>query len=107
MSNTLTSVSMATSADHHLPLNTDENRTALSVAYAEAGDGTMTPAMCGFWLQAIALDPNTELFAQTQKVARCLYATFQENGLQMHYAMAAAMRIKASQPRLFRSLASK
>ena len=109
MSNPLTCVQLedtTTPAGVRIPLNTHENRTRLSAAYQEAGDGTMTPAMCGFWLQAIAIDRDSELFAQAQQVARRLYATYNENGLQMHYCIEASMRIKAEQPRLFRSIGS-
>ena len=101
------STSVYAEVETQIPLNTHENRTRLSAAYEEAGDGTMTPAMCGFWLQAIALDPTSERFAETQKVARRIYANFNENGMQMHYAMAAAMRIRTVQPRLFLSLVSR
>ena len=69
-------------------------------------DPTMTPAMCGFWLQAAALDKSMEPFKQVRRVAHRMHVIFEEEGMHIHYAMAAAMRAKVVNPTLFSRLAT-
>ena len=93
-----------TPAGERIPLNTEGNRTRLAAAYLLDNDPTMTPAMCGFWLQAVALDKSVESLKQVQRVAYRMHATYEEEGMHIHYAMAAAMRVKVENPMLFRQL---
>ena len=86
-----------------VPVNSERNRNTLAVAYAADGDPTMTPVMCGFWLQAIALDKSTKTFTEVQTVAHSLRATY---GMERHYAMAAAMRVKFETPETFKRIAA-
>ena len=66
----------------------------------------MTPVMCGFWLQAAALDMSMETFKQVLRVAHRMHLTYEEDGMHIHYAMAAAMRVKAENPTLSSQLAT-
>ena len=84
-----------------IPLNIEENRRRMSAAFLSDGDQSMTPAMCGFLLNAFALDKSTEAYGQSRRVAHRLRATFE--GMEMHYAVAAAMRVKVEDPELFRN----
>ena len=95
-----------TPAGERIPLNTEGNRTRLSAAYMLDLDPTMTPAMCGFWLQAAALDKSVEPFKQFLLVAHRIQVTYVEEGMHIHYAMAAAMRVKVENPTLFSQLAT-
>ena len=61
----------------------------------------MTAVLCGFWLQAIALDQTTKAWEDVQTVARRTQATWPM--LHKHCAMAVAMRVKIEQPELFRN----
>ena len=96
--------SHTTPAGERIPLNTEGNRTRLAAAYLLDNDPTMTPAMCGFWLQAAALDKSVETFKQVLLVAHRMHITYEEEGMHIHYAMAAAMRVKAQNPTLFNQL---
>ena len=87
-----------------VPLNSRFNRTRLAAAYLADGDPTMTAVMCGFYLQAMALDTSSQEFEEAQTVAQRLDYTFD---LEMHWAIAAAMRIKAERPEVFRSIAAR
>ena len=98
--------SHTTPAGERIPLNTEGNRTRLAAAYLLDNDPTMTPSMCGFWLQAVALDKSVETFKQVQLVAHRMHVTYEEDGMHIHYAMAAAMRVKAENPALFSQLAT-
>ena len=86
-----------------VPLNSEGNRNTLAAAYAADGDPTMTPVMCGFWLQAIALDKSTKTFTEVQTVAHSLRA---EYGMERHYAMAAATRVKFETLETFKRIAA-
>ena len=88
-----------------VPLNSNYNRTRLAAAYLADGDPTMTAVMCGFYLQAMALDTSSQEFEEAQTVAHRLYATYPQ--VEMHFAIAAAMRIKAERPEVFRSMAAR
>ena len=93
-----------TPSGQEVPLNSEFNRTKLAAAYILDGDSSMTNAMCGFYLTAMALDPTTREFEEAQTVAHRLDYTFD---LEMHWAIAAAMRIKAERPEVFRSIAAR
>ena len=86
-----------------IPLNSEVNRNTLAAAYSADGDHSMTAVMCGFWLQAIALDKSTKTFTEVQTVAHSLRATY---GMERHYAMAAAMRVKSESPETFKDIAA-
>ena len=86
-----------------IPLNSEVNRNALAAAYSADGDDTMTAVMCGFWLQAIALDKSTKTFTDVKTVSHLLRSTY---GMEMHYAMAAAMRVKSESPETFKRIAA-
>ena len=86
-----------------IPVNSELNRNTLAAAYVADGDPTMTPVMCGFWLQAIALDKSTKTFTEVRTAARSLRA---EYGGTMHYAMAAAMRARSELPETFKDIAA-
>ena len=86
-----------------IPLNSEVNRNTLAATYAADGDPTMTPVMCGFWLQAVALDKSTKTFTEVRTAAHSLRA---EYGGTMHYAMAAAMRAKSELPETFKRIAA-
>ena len=86
-----------------IPLNSEVNRNTLAAAYSADGDHSMTAVMCGFWLQAIALDKSTKTFTEVQTVAHSLRATY---GMERHYAMAAAMRVKSESPETFKRIAA-
>ena len=86
-----------------IPLNSEVNRNTLAAAYTADGDRSMTTVMCGFWLQAIALDKSTKTFTEVQTVAHSLRATY---GMERHYAMAAAMRVKSESPETFKDIAA-
>ena len=62
----------------------------------------MTAVMCGFWLQAVALDVSTKTFTEVKTVAHLLRSTY---GMSLHYAMAAAMRMKSEDPKVFKRIA--
>ena len=83
------------------PLNSEDNRNRLAAAYLAEGDDSMTPEMCGYWLQAIALDPSSKAFEELQTIAGRLQATWEM--MHKHCAMAAAYRVKVEQPELFRN----
>ena len=84
-----------------IPLNIEENCRRMSVAFLSDGDASMTPAMCGFLLTAFALDKSTEAYGQSRRVAHRLREDYED--MEMHYAIAAAMRIKVEQPTLFQN----
>ena len=65
----------------------------------------MTAVMCGFWMQAIALDEsaNPKTFADVRTVCHSLRA---EYGMERHFAMAAAMRIRSESPETFKRIAA-
>ena len=88
-----------------VPLSSRFNRTRLAAAYLADGDPTMTAVMCGFYLQAMALDTSTREFEEAQTVAHRLCATYPQ--AEMHFAIAAAMRIKAERPEVFRFIAAR
>ena len=89
-----------------VPLNVEENRYRMSAAFKSDGDPSMTPAMCGFYLQALALDTSTDAFKKARIVANSIHATYEEDlGMPIHFAMAAAMRVKTEQPKLFAEMA--
>ena len=83
------------------PLNSEHNRTALSAAYAADGEKNMTPVMCGFWLQAMVLDRTSDAFKKLQHVAARMHATYEEDGMERHYAICMSMRVKLQEPALF------
>ena len=93
-----------TPSGQEVPLNSEENRSRLAATYLTHGDPSMTPVMCGFWLQAVALERNTPAFKEARTVAHRLHATYKP--MEMHFAMASAMRIKLEQPELFRRAAN-
>ena len=86
-----------------VPLNIEGNRTRLSEAFIADGDPSMSPAMCGFLLQAFAMDKSSEASAKARIVANRLQASY--DGMHLQYAMAAALRIRTEQPRLFAEMA--
>ena len=86
-----------------IPVNSEVNRNALAAAYSTDGDHSMTAVMCGFWLQAVALDVSTKTFTEVRTVAHFLRA---EYGMEMHYAMAAATRVKSETPETFKRIAA-
>ena len=88
-----------TPSGREYPLNSEDNRNRLSAAYLAEGDKSMTPVMCGYWLQAIALD--SKAFEELQTVAGRLQATWEM--MHKHCAMAVAMRARLEQPELFRN----
>ena len=88
-----------------VPLNVEVNRYRMSAAFKSDGDASMTPAMCGFYLQALALDTSTDAFKKARIVANSIHATFEEGGMPIHFAMAAALRVKTEQPKLFAEMA--
>ena len=94
-----------TPSGQEVPLNSEFNRTKLAAAYLADGDSSMTNAMCGFYLQAMALDTSGLEFEEAQTVAHRLYATYPP--MEMHFAIAAALRIKAEHPEVFRSIAAR
>ena len=95
---------VTTPSGQEVPLNSEFNRTKLAAAYLADGDPSMNNAMCGFYLQAMALDPTTREFEEAQEVAQRLDYTFD---LEMHWAIAAAMRLKAERPEIFQSIAAR
>ena len=86
-----------------IPVNSEWNRNTLAAAYSADGDHSMTAVMCGFWLQAVALDVSTKTFTEVRTVAHSLRA---EYGMSLHYAMAAAMRTKSESPETFKRIAA-
>jgi hypothetical protein len=90
-----------TPSGHQYPMNTAENRTRLAAAYFAGGDESMTLEMCGFLFHAIALDPSSKAFEETQAVAHRVHATWPM--MHKHCAMAVAMRARLEQPELFRN----
>ena len=86
-----------------VPLNIEENRTILSEAFNLDGDNSMTPVMCGFLFQALAMDTSTEAFRMVQMVAKRLQADY--DGMHLEYAIAAALRVRTEQPQLFAEIA--
>ena len=96
---------VTTPSGQKVPLNSEYNRTMLAAAYTADGDPSMTAVMCGFYLQAMALDTSTREFDKAQTVAHRLYATYPR--MEMHFAMASAMRIKADRPEVFRFIAAR
>ena len=101
LDNTLIEVHV-TPSGHRMALNTEANRSILAAAFLADGDDSMTHAMCGFFLEALALDPTTKAFEEAQTVASRLNATYEQFG--MYYSMAAAMRIRLERPDAFRAI---
>jgi hypothetical protein len=89
-----------------IPVNSQYNRTKLAEAHAADGDDSMTPAMCGFWLQALVIDRASDRFRKLEKVAHRIHATYEGDGMGCHYAVAAAMRVNLEQPTLFNEIAT-
>ena len=85
-----------------IPVNSEVNRNTLAAAYSADGDDTMTAVMCGFWLQAVALDKSMKTFTEVKTVAHLLRSTY---GMELHYAMAAAMRMRSESPKIFKHIA--
>ena len=86
-----------------IPVNSEMNRNNLAAAYSADGDPSMTAVMCGFWMQAIALDESADpTVADVRTVCHTLRA---EYGLERHFAMAAAMRMKSESPETFKRIA--
>ena len=85
-----------------IPVNSEVNRNTLAAAYSADGDDTMTAVMCGFWLQAVALDKSMNTFTEVKTVAHLLRSTY---GMELHYAMAAAMRMRSESPKIFKHIA--
>jgi hypothetical protein len=85
--------------------NDEFNRTKLAETFLAAGCSQMTPVMCGFLLMAMALPINSDEYAKVKVVSHKMYYDFEEAGMPIEYAMAAAMRIKAETPDFFNSLA--
>ena len=92
-----------TPSGQKFPVNSEENRMELSRAHRANGYAAMTPAMCGFWLQAMALDKSSDAFKRAQTVAHRLHATYE--GMSCDFAIASSMRIKVEQPAMFREMA--
>ena len=88
------------------PLNSEYNRNQLSAAYATDGDTAMTPVMCGFWLQAMVMDRNSNAFQELLYVAGRTQATYEDRGMEPHLAIAGSMRLKLENPALFNSIAA-
>ena len=86
-----------------IPLNVEGNHTRLSEAFKSDGDPSMSPVMCGFLLQALAMDTSTEAFRMVRMVAKCLQADY--HGMHLEYAIAAALRVRTEQPQLFAEMA--
>ena len=95
-----------TPSGQKIPVNSEGNRMRVSRDFVTRGEAAMTPVMCGFWLQALALDKNTNNFTDARVVAGRLHATYEDEGMQIHLAVASAMRIKAEQPALFKRMAA-
>ena len=70
-----------TPSGQKIKVNSEENRAELSRAYAANGKVGMTPVMCGFLLQAMALDRSTDAFKQAQIVAHRLHMTYEDEGM--------------------------
>ena len=87
------------------PLNSEVNRMELSRGFVAEGDDSMTPAMCGFALLGLGLDSDASVDARV--VAGRIHNTYKDRGMQPYGALAAAMRIKAEQPALFREMAAR
>ena len=90
-----------TPSGQKVPVNSEQNRMQLSRNYATHGNVGMTPAMCGFWLQAMALDKSSDAFKQAQLVAHRIHATYKDEGMSFDYAIASSMRIRVEQPTTF------
>ena len=88
------------------PLNSDFNRNASSAAYVADGNETMTPVMCGFWLQAMVLDRTSDAFKKLQLVAARMHATYEEEGMERHFAICMSMRVKLQEPVMFEQMAA-
>ena len=88
------------------PLNSEYNRVTLSATYAADGDKNMTPVMCGFWLQAMVLDRTSDAFKKMQRVAARIHATYQEEGMERHFAICMSMRVKLQEPVMFEQMAA-
>ena len=93
-----------TPGGREFPLDSNYNRTMLAAAYLADGDHTMTHSMCGFYLQAMALDRSTREFEETQTVAHRISGPYE--AMEMHFAIATAMRIRAEMPEIFAAIAS-
>ena len=96
-----------TPSGQKIPVNSEGNRMRVSRDFVTRGEAAMTRVMCGFWLQALALDKNTNNFTDARVVAGRLHATYEDEGMQFHLAMASAMRIKAEQPVMFKQMAAR
>ena len=90
-----------TPSGQKVPVNSEQNRMQLSRNYATNGNVGMTPAMCGFWLQAMALDKSSDAFKQAQLVAHRIHATYKDEGMSFDFAIASSMRIRVEQPTTF------
>ena len=86
-----------------VPLNIEGNRNRLSEAFKSDGDPSMSPVMCGFLLQAQAMDTSTKAFRMARLVANRLQADY--DGMHLEYAIAAALRVRTEQPQLFAEMA--
>ena len=95
-----------TPSGQKIPVNSEGNRMRASRDFVAQGDATMTPVMCGFWLQALSIDKDSNDFKDARAVAECIHATYDDEGMQIHLAVASAMRIKAEQPALFKRMAA-
>ena len=95
-----------TPSGQKIKVNSEENRAELSRAYAANGKVGMTPVMCGFLLQAMALDRSTDAFKQAQLVAHRIHMTYEDEGMSFDYAIASSMRIRVEQPKLFGEMAT-
>ena len=91
---------------HGVPVNSERNRMAMAAAYADAGTTGMTPVMCGFFLQALALDRASDLHRKVHSAARRVYATYNEEGMVIPLALAVTMRLRLVNPNLFNELPS-
>ena len=94
-----------TPSGQKVPVNSEQNRMQLSRNYVANGDASMTPAMCGLWLQAMALDKSSDAFKQAQLVAHRIHATYEDRGMSFDLAIASSMRIRAEQPTMFGEMA--
>ena len=93
-----------TPSGRKIPVNSERNRTNVAAAFLAGGDESTSAVMSGFWLLAIALDPTTKAFEEMSMVSRRLNATYEH--MERHCCMAVSMRIKVSQPQVFRTIAT-
>ena len=88
-----------------VPLDIESNRVIMSAAFRLDGDPKMTPLMCGFFMQVMALDKTWDSFVQVISLAHRIQATYKDEGMHLHYAIAAAMRIYVENPKRFAEMA--